>query len=104
MTIEHLVALVARLGRERGDDVVGLVAGRLDDRDAERLDDLAHEPHLLAEDVRRGAAVRLVLGHGLVPEGRLGTVERDADAFGLMVANEVQQHRREPVHRVGDLS
>ena len=53
-----------------------------------------------------GAALRLrlVLGHRFVAERRLGPVERNADAVGLMIAHEVQQHRREPVDRVGDLS
>ena len=52
-----------------------------------RLDDLAHEAHLLAEDVGRRAAVGLVVGDGFVAEGRLGPVERDADAVGLVVAH-----------------
>ena len=55
-----------------------------------RLDDLADESHLLAQDVGRRAAVGLVVGDGLVPERRLGSVERDADAVGLVVADEVQ--------------
>ena len=103
MTIEDVVALVARLRRERGDDVVRLEARRLDDRDAQRLDDLAHETHLLAEDVGRRVPVGLVVGDRFVAERRLGPVERNADAVGLVVADEVQQHRREPEHRVGHL-
>ena len=101
---QHLVALIARLGRERGEDVVGLEAGGLDDRDAQRLDHLAHEAHLLAEDVGRGAAAGLVVGDALVAERGLGPVEGHADAVGLVVAHEVQQHRREPVDRVGHLT
>ena len=60
--MSDVVAGVAGLGGEGGDDVVGLEAGAVEDRDLERLDDLAHEAHLLAEDVGRRGAVGLVVG------------------------------------------
>ncbi len=101
---EHLVAGVAGAGGQRGDDVVGLVAGELDDGDLERLDHLADQPHLLFEDVGGGVAVGLVVGDPLVAERRLGAVEGDRDGVGLVVAHQVQQHRREPVDRVRDLA
>ena len=91
------------LGGQRRDDVVGLDAGLVDDRDLQRLDQLAHEPHLLAEDVGARLAVGLVGGHHLVAERRLGAIERDRDQVGLVVALEVDEHRREPEHGVGDL-
>jgi len=100
---QHVVAPVARGGCQRGDDVVGLETGLLEQREPKGLHDLAHEPHLLAEDVGRFGAVRLVVVDGLVPEGRLGSIERHGDRIGLVVAQQVDEHRREAVHRVGDL-
>ena len=55
------------------------------DDDPERLDDLADEAHLLAQDVGRRVPVGLVVGHALVAERRLGPVEGDDDAVGLVV-------------------
>ena len=57
---EDVVARLAALRGQRGDDVVGLEPGRLEDRDPQGLEDLAHEAHLLAEDVGRRVAVALV--------------------------------------------
>ena len=78
--------------------------GDLEDRDAERLDHLAHQPHLLAEDVGRRVAVGLV---GRRP-ARGGTSARAGRrpprcrrAGGRW--RRLIEHRREPEHRVGDL-
>ena len=102
MTTSH--SLVFGLLDDRGDDVVGLEAGHVERDDAKRLDDLADEPHLLAQDVGGGGAVGLVVGDGLVAERRLGPVEGGDDAVGPVVAQQVDQHRREPEHGVGDLT
>ena len=88
---DDVVARVAALRGERGDDVVGLDAGHLEDRDAERLDHLADQAHLLAQDVGRGVAVGLVGGDALVAERRLGPVEGHRDAVGLVVAHQVDR-------------
>ena len=77
---DDVVAPVARLGGQGGDDVVGLEAGQLEDRDVQRLDDLADQPHLLAQDVGRLGPARLVVVDHLVAEGRLGPVEGHRDA------------------------
>ena len=100
---EGVVPGVAGVGGQRGDDVVGLEAGLLHDGQTQDLDDLAHQPHLLAQDVGGGGAVGLVGGDRLVAERRLGTVERDHDAVRLVVAHQVDQHRGEPEHGVGHL-
>ena len=55
---------------------------QLEHRDVQRLDDLADQAHLLAQDVGRRVAVGLVVGDRLVAERRLGPVERDGDAVG----------------------
>ena len=87
-----------------GDEVVGLPARQVDDGDAERVEHLADEAHLLAQDVRRRLAVGLVVGVGVVAERRLGPVEGDQHAVGLVVLEHVDEHRREPEHGVGDLA
>ena len=67
------------------------------------LDELAHQAHLLAQDVGGLGPARLVVGDHLVAEGRLGPVEGGDDLVGVVVLEQVDQHRREPVHGVGDL-
>ena len=75
----------------------------LDGGDAERVDHLAHQRQLLAQDVGRGDAVGLVLGVPVVAERLLGPVERHGDGVGLVVPDQVDEHRREAEHGVGDL-
>ena len=71
--------------------------------DAERGEHLAHEAHLLAEDVGCRLALRLVLRFGLVAEGRLRSIEGDEDAVGFLILDDVGEHRGEPEDGVGDL-
>ncbi len=59
-----------------GDEVVGLPPCEVDGGDPDGVEHLAHEAHLLAEDVGRRRALRLVLGLGIVAECGLGSVER----------------------------
>jgi hypothetical protein len=101
---DGLDAFVAGARGERGDDVVGFVAGQLDHRHRQRGEHLANQPHLLAQDVGRRGAVRLVGVDRLVAERRLGPVERDGDVVGLVVAQQVDEHRREAEHGVGHLA
>ena len=98
---QHPVALVLGLRRQRGDHVVRLEAGLGQHRDAERAEDLLGDVDLTAELVGRGRPSRLVLGVLLEPERLPGHVERGRDVGGLLVAQQVDQHRSEPVHRVG---
>ncbi len=72
---DHLVAGVDELVGGRGDQVVGLPAGQVDRCDADGVEHLADEPHLLAQDVGGGFSLRLVQRFGLVAECGLGTVE-----------------------------
>ena len=64
------VVAVVELARDRPDDVVGLVAGHLVDRDPEGLHDLPNLRKLVAQVVRHLHAGRLVVGVLLVPKGR----------------------------------
>ncbi len=86
---------VTAAGGERRDEVVGLVASEVHDLDAEGVDDLTHQPHLLPQDVGGCLALGLVLGHRDVAERRLWTVEQHDDTVGPLVAEQVDEHRRE---------
>lgn len=57
---DDVVTIGCGLRGQGGDDIVGLEAGRFDDRELERLDDLTHQAHLLAQDVGSGFVVGLV--------------------------------------------
>ena len=50
---DDVVAPSGGLGRQGGDHVVRFKAGQVHHRDAQRLDELAHQAHLLAKDVGR---------------------------------------------------
>ena len=100
---DHIVALRRRPGGQGGQDVVGLVAGGLDDRDAHGLHQLAHEAHLLAQYVGCRRTGRLIALHQLVAEGRLGPVEGHGQIVGLVVLDQVHKHRGETVNGVGHL-
>jgi hypothetical protein len=88
----------------RGDQVVGLPAGQLARRDAQGVEHLAHEAHLLAERIRCGISVCLVGLVGGVAERRLRAVERDEHVVGALLLQHVDEHRREPEHGIGDLA
>ena len=100
---DDVVAAADGLLGGRGDEVVGLPAGELARRHAERRQHLADEAHLLAQGVGRGVAVGLVRLVGLVAERRLGPVERDQHLVGALLLEHVDEHRREPEHGVGEL-
>ena len=67
-------------------------------------EDLADQAHLLAEDVGGLGPAGLVVDDPLVAERGLGPVEGHDHPVGRVVAQHVDQHRREPVHRVGHLA
>ena len=100
---DHFVAPVAARGGQGGDHVVGLEAGRVRRGHGQRVEQLAHQAHLLAQDVGGRVAGSLVGGDLGVPESGLGPVEGDDDLVGLVVAPQVDEHRGESEHRVGDL-
>ena len=101
---DHVVTVGDQQVDGGGDQVVGFPAGAVDRGDPDRVEHLADEAHLLAEDVGRRCALRLVLGLRLVTERRLGPVECHQHAVGLVVLQHVDQHRREPEHGVGHLT
>ena len=100
---EHLEPLGLCLGGQRGDEVVGLVALDPEVGDVQRPQHLLDEVHLAAEVVGRGRAIGLVLGVALAAERGPRDVEAHREVGGLLVAQHVDQHRREAVDRVGGL-
>ncbi len=96
-----------RLGRQRADDVVGLLARDAEVAVAERLDDRLEVRHLLAQQVGHRPAMGLVLGVQLDARRRL-LVPGHEHRCRAVVGQELHQHvghpeqrvRREPVHRL----
>ena len=99
---DHLGLALDRLGGQRGQDVVGLEARRLDHRDGQRLHDLADHVELRWQQPRRLRPARLVVLEDLVAEGGPGGVEGHRQRGGSLLPDEVHQHGGEAVHGVGD--
>ena len=100
---DHVVAPRRGLLGSCGDQVISLETRQFADGDPERVEHLADEPHLLAQRVRRRLPLGLVGRVRLVPEGRLGTVERHQHLVGALLLHHIDEHRREPEHGVGEL-
>ena len=88
-----------RLRRQRAEDVVGLESRGLDDGDAERSEQLADPLDLRLEVVRHRLTGRLVVGVGLVPEGRAGAVPGRDDVRRVQLVEHVEQRVRIAVDR-----
>ena len=101
---QNAETLLCCLGGQRGDDVVGFVTLPGQNRDAHRTQDVLGEVDLTTEFVRRRAALRLVLGEHLGTERLPRHVEGGRDVARVLVAQQVDQHRGEPVHGVGGLT
>ncbi|CAB4851970.1 unannotated protein [freshwater metagenome] len=92
------------LGGQSGNDVVGLESFDLNVGNGEGVEDLADQGHLALELVRAGCSVGLVVGELRRSEGDAGDVECHRDVRGLLIAQAVDQHRGEPVDRIGGLA
>ncbi len=101
---QHLEVAVHRLRGQRADDVVGLEAGLLDERHAQRLEHLLDQGDLAGELLGRLGAVGLVVGELLAAEGLPRDVEGDGEVGRLLVAQHVDEHRGEAVDGVGVLA
>ncbi|CAB4829412.1 unannotated protein [freshwater metagenome] len=99
----HVVTSVLGLLRQGGQNVVGLPADELEPGDPQRVEHFAHEAHLLAQDVGRGLALRLVGRVHLVAERGFGPVEGHQQAVGLLILHHVGKHRGEAEDCVRDL-
>ncbi len=100
---DHVVAGGGRLGRQRREDVVGLEARRFDYWDLHRVDELANEAHLLAQDIGSLRSGGFVARDHLVAEGGLRPVEGHDQLVRVVFLDEVHEHGREAVDRVGHL-
>ncbi|CAB4825743.1 unannotated protein [freshwater metagenome] len=100
---DDVVARVAHALDHRCNEVVGLPARCVERSDAQCREYLPHQAHLLTKDVGARLALGLVRRVSDVAERRLGPVERSNDRLRMMILDEVDEHRGEAVHRVGDL-
>ena len=89
-------ALVAGLGHQRADDVIGFHALELIDRDAEGAHDVAGEWKLVRQLGWGRPPVGLVLLQLLVPEGPPAQIEGRQHVIGVLLEGQ-QQHGGEPV-------
>ena len=96
----HLDPLLARLLGQRGDHVVGLVALDLDVGVAEGLDQRHQVRPLLAQQVGARFALGLVEVVGLLAAAPAG-VPGDDHPLRMVLVDDFDQHRGEPVDRVG---
>jgi hypothetical protein len=81
----RLEALLDGAPRERGDHVVGLVVGHLEDRDAERVEHLAEQSQLRGELRGRLGPPGLVLRVLGQANRRPAEIERDRDPVGALL-------------------
>ena len=101
---QHLEPLGPRLGREGGDDVVGLEPLLLQVRDPQHVEHPLDQRQLGGELRGRLVATRLVVGVLLEAERLARLVEGHADVGRLLVAEHVDQHRGEAVDGIGVLA
>jgi hypothetical protein len=100
---DHVDPVGRRVGRERGDHVVGLDPGDLQLADLEGLEHLVDQRQLRGEEVGGLLAPGLVLRVELVAvRAPAGRVEHHREVVGLLVGAHLGEHRREAVDRVRD--
>jgi hypothetical protein len=99
---DHLALAYGRLGGQGGDHVVRLEPGRLDHRDGERGHHLADHVELRRQQPRRLGPAGLVVRQHLVAERVARGVEGHREGRRALLPDEVHQHGREAVHRIGD--
>ncbi len=98
---DDAVEAVGIPGDQGGDDVVGLDSGLGDLADAKRVDHLVDERDLRPQLVRCGGAVCLVGIEEIGAEGLARRVEHDSQVRRLHLVEQLPEHRREAVHRLG---
>ncbi len=97
----HVVALGRRLQRQRPDDIVRLEPLGCQHRHAEGGAGLVDERHLLDQVGRHRRPVGFVVFGEVVAERAAGQVEGGRDGVGLVVGQQLAQHRDETVDGVG---
>src|SRR5437667_10114293 len=89
-----------RLVDQRGQDVVGLVPRHLDHRRSQRREQPPHERELANEVFGHRRAGGLVVREEMIPEGRPRRIPGDPEVLGLLLADELPQHRGQDQHGV----
>ena len=89
------------LARQGADDIVRLHAGHEQQRHAHGADDVVNRRDLLAQVVRHGRAVGLVVGVQVVAEGLALGVENDGNGAAGIVGGKLAQHGDDAPHRPG---
>jgi hypothetical protein len=89
-----------RLARERSDQVVGFPILDTDHRNPKSFENFIDERKLHRKVIRHRPAVFLVVGVRLVTRLGGADVERDGDAIGRVILEQLAQHLREAVDRV----
>ena len=102
VTITDVEPCGAGLHGERADRVVGLVARHPDHRDVQDIEHLLDQSELRAEVGGGLRPAGLVVGVHLEPHGGGAHVEGHRQQVGMLVAEQLDQHRREAVDRVRD--
>ena len=100
---DRVEAGVDGLQRQRPDDVVGFIAIRCDDGDAERFACRMHHRDLDGELIGHRRAIGLVIPGQIVTERAAGQIERRRDVLRLVLVEQLAQHRDEDVHGIGRL-
>ena len=96
----HFLIPLTRLSGIGGDQVVSLVALKLDRRQSKCPHGIADQAELRAQVFRRCLAVRLVLGIDFVAEGVGFGVKDNADIMRVEIGQQLQQHVAEAIDRV----
>jgi hypothetical protein len=92
------------LGREGSENIVGLVAGQLQDRNPVGVEGAADVPDLGREVRGHGDAVRLVLAVRVLAKRPLRPVPGDREVIGSVLAQHLAEHVDEAVDGIGRLS
>ena len=100
---DDVVATLFAHQRNGADNVVGLEAHEVDGGDIECNQYLAHQPHLLAQNVRGCFALCFVLRVRVVPKRWFGPVKCHQHAVGFVFFDEVDEHRHKAKDGVRDL-
>ncbi len=101
---ENIEPLVGSLFAQCPDDVVGLDAFDLQERQAHRLYGLEDRLDLAAQVVGHRRPVRLVLGKHFVAKRFAGRVEHDGNLCIGLLAHELVDHRQHAVQRARRLA
>ena len=88
---EGLISL--RLGRQRGEDVVGLEVLAGEGGNPQHLEHLADDVNLALKFLRRGFTLRLVVREHFGAEGLSPYVECHRDGIGLLLRHDIGKHR-----------